>query len=146
MADFVQLPVGDETARAYLRISEGARAGVVVLHAWWGLNDDVIAYADRLADAGFAVIAPDMFRGQIATEPADAERLSLQDEVPVCAAGLRRRRAAARAPRGLTRRLSLPARADLTDANAALTDPSYFPRPCARPGVSSPSPRSPQSR
>ena len=76
MPDFEQLTVGDETARAYLRIPDGARAGVVVLHAWWGLNEDVITYADRLADAGFAVIAPDMFRGQVATEPQEAERLS----------------------------------------------------------------------
>jgi carboxymethylenebutenolidase len=78
-----RLTVGDETARAYLRVPEGARAGVVVLHAWWGLNDDVIAYADRLADAGFAVIAPDMFRGQVATEQADAERLSSEGDAGI---------------------------------------------------------------
>ena len=83
LPDFVQLPVGDETARAYLRIPPDAHAGVVVLHAWWGLNDDVIAYADRLADAGFAVIAPDMFRGRIATEPDDAERLSSEGDAGV---------------------------------------------------------------
>jgi carboxymethylenebutenolidase len=83
LADFVQLPIGDETARAYLEVSGGARAGVVVLHAWWGLNDDVVAYADRLADAGFAVIAPDMFRGQVATEPADAERLSSEGDAGI---------------------------------------------------------------
>ena len=64
MPDFDQLTVGDETACAYVRIPDGARAGVVVLHAWWGLNEDVIAYVDRLAEAGFAVIAPDMFRGR----------------------------------------------------------------------------------
>jgi len=76
MHDFEPLTVGDQTLRAYLRIPDHARAGVVVFHAWWGLNDDVVVYADRLADAGFAVIAPDMFRGQVATEPEDAERLS----------------------------------------------------------------------
>jgi carboxymethylenebutenolidase len=76
VTDLAELKVGDESAGAYLRMPEGARAGVVVLHAWWGLNDDVIAYSDRLVDAGFAVIAPDMFRGQVATEPDDAERLS----------------------------------------------------------------------
>jgi carboxymethylenebutenolidase len=80
MPEFHQLTVGDETHRAYLRIPEGARAGVVVLHAWWGLNEDVIAYADRLVDAGFAVIAPDMFRGQVATRPEDAERLSSEGD------------------------------------------------------------------
>src|SRR5919109_5382684 len=83
MTEFDQLIVGDATARACLRIPEGARGGVVVLHAWWGLNDDVIAYADRLADAGFAVIAPDMFRGQVATEPEDAERLSNEGDAGI---------------------------------------------------------------
>ena len=52
MRDFDALSVGDTTARAYLRIPDGARSGVVVLHAWWGLNDDVLDYADRLVDAG----------------------------------------------------------------------------------------------
>ena len=80
MPDFDALTVGDETHRAYLRVPDGARAGVVVLHAWWGLNDDVVAYADRLVDAGFAVLAPDMFRGQVATEIEDADRLSSEGD------------------------------------------------------------------
>jgi carboxymethylenebutenolidase len=76
MPELETFQAGDQPARAYARVPDGARAGVVVLHPWWGLNDDVIAYADRLADAGFAVLAPDMFAGQIATEPADAEKLA----------------------------------------------------------------------
>lgn len=83
MTDFDQLTVGDETHRAYLRVPDGARAGVVVLHAWWGLNDDVIAYADRLVEAGFAVLAPDMFRGQVATTQEDAERLSNEGDAGI---------------------------------------------------------------
>jgi len=80
VTDFDRLTVGGETARAYLRIPDGARAGVVVLHAWWGLNEDVISYADRLVDAGFGILAPDMFRGQVATEPEHAERLSQEGD------------------------------------------------------------------
>jgi carboxymethylenebutenolidase len=80
MPDFEQLVAGDEVHRAYVRIPDGSSAGIVVLHAWWGLNDDVIAFADRLADAGFAVFTPDMFRGQIATEREDAERLSSEGD------------------------------------------------------------------
>lgn len=76
MTEFQQIPAGDGIARAFVRAPSGARSGVVVLHPWWGLNDDVIAYASRLADAGHAVIAPDMFHGQVATEIADAERLA----------------------------------------------------------------------
>jgi carboxymethylenebutenolidase len=80
VTDFERLTVGADTVRAYLRVPDDARIGVVVLHAWWGLNDDVVAYSDRLVDAGFAVIAPDMFRGQVATSPDDAERLSQEGD------------------------------------------------------------------
>jgi carboxymethylenebutenolidase len=76
MPELGRLTVGDETHRTHVRVPDGATSGVVVLHAWWGLNDDVIAYADRLADAGFAVEAPDLFRGRVATEPDEAERLA----------------------------------------------------------------------
>jgi len=51
-------------------------AGVLVLHAWWGLNDDVRAYARRLAGEGFAVETPDMYGGgRVATEIPAAETL-----------------------------------------------------------------------
>lgn len=83
MTDFEQLNVGEETPRAYLRIPDRARAGVVVLHAWWGLNDDVITYTDRLVDAGFGILAPDMFRGQVATTQEDAERLSQEGDAGI---------------------------------------------------------------
>jgi carboxymethylenebutenolidase len=80
MPEFDQLSVGDAEHRLYVRTSGLATAGVVVLHPWWGLNDDVIAYADRLAGTGLAVVAPDMFRGQVATEPEDAERLAQEGD------------------------------------------------------------------
>jgi carboxymethylenebutenolidase len=51
-------------------------SGVIVLHPWWGLNADIIAFADRLAERGFEVAAPDLFEGQVATTVEDADRLS----------------------------------------------------------------------
>ena len=80
MTDFEELKAGDAAYRAYNRVPDGATAGVVVLHAWWGLNDDVLAYADRLANEGFAVLAPDMFEGAVATEIEDAEKLSAKGD------------------------------------------------------------------
>jgi len=62
------------------RIPDGATSGIVLLHAWWGLNDDVRQYADRLADAGYAVLAPDMFKGQVTDQIPEAERLSQEGD------------------------------------------------------------------
>jgi carboxymethylenebutenolidase len=72
---FETLSAGNRTARLYAVGAGGARSRVVVYHAWWGLNDDVTAYADRLAGAGFSVVAPDLVNGALATTPEDAERL-----------------------------------------------------------------------
>ncbi len=50
--------------------------GVLVLHAWWGLNDDVRAYAERLRREGYVTETPDLYRGHVATTIADAETLA----------------------------------------------------------------------
>ena len=56
--------------------AQGVVAGALVLHPWWGLNDDTRAYADRLADAGIAAVAPDLYDGAVATTIEEADRLS----------------------------------------------------------------------
>jgi carboxymethylenebutenolidase len=83
MGEFESMAVGGKSARLYVAgdVRPGA-PGVVVLHPWWGLNDDVIAYADKLAAAGFAVTAPDMFGGQVASTIEHADRLSSAAESP----------------------------------------------------------------
>jgi carboxymethylenebutenolidase len=73
---FEELTVGTEAARSYTSGAVDSAPGVVVFHPWWGLNDDVIAYADRLAAAGFAVTAPDLVRGRTAATIEDAEKLA----------------------------------------------------------------------
>lgn len=37
----------------------GKGSPVLVLHAWWGLNDTTKAFCRRLAEAGFVAFAPD---------------------------------------------------------------------------------------
>jgi carboxymethylenebutenolidase len=76
-----ELEVEGGTVNAYVAEPESGDApGVALYHAWWGLNDDVKAFADRLAAAGFHVLAPDMFGGAVATEIEDADRLSSSAE------------------------------------------------------------------
>ncbi len=54
----------------------GAGRPVLVLHAWWGLNDTFKQVCTRLADAGFVAFAPDLYNGEIAQTIAEAETLS----------------------------------------------------------------------
>jgi carboxymethylenebutenolidase len=76
MGEFETMEAGGTRPRLYVAgdTAPGVPA-VVVFHPWWGLNDDVLAYADRLAAAGFAVGAPDLFGGQQASTIEDATHL-----------------------------------------------------------------------
>jgi carboxymethylenebutenolidase len=60
----------------YLSIpASGSGRGVLVLHAWWGLNSFVRRLCDRLADAGYTALAPDLYGGEVAETADDAKAL-----------------------------------------------------------------------
>lgn len=54
----------------------GGGAGVLVLHAWWGLNDTMRGVCTRLAENGFVAFAPDLYHGKVADTIADAKSLT----------------------------------------------------------------------
>ncbi len=53
-----------------------ARAGVVVVHDWYGRLPHVTAACDELAAAGLAAVAPDLYGGRTAGDPGQAEALA----------------------------------------------------------------------
>ncbi|MFZ1754870.1 MAG: dienelactone hydrolase family protein [Caldilineaceae bacterium] len=55
--------------------ASGTGPGVLVLHAWWGLNETIKGVCTRLAEAGFVAFAPDLYHGQVAATIAEAEVL-----------------------------------------------------------------------
>lgn len=60
----------------YLAVpSSGKAPGVLVLHAWWGLNDTIKGFCKRLAAAGFVAFAADMYHGKVVDTIPDAEAL-----------------------------------------------------------------------
>ncbi len=73
----IAFPVGKKTAPGYLALPRGGSGpGVLVLHAWWGLNGFFKGVCDRLAQEGFVALAPDFYHGKIATTIEEAERLA----------------------------------------------------------------------
>jgi carboxymethylenebutenolidase len=50
----------------------GRVGGVVVIQEWWGLSDFILSTCDRLAQEGFVALAPDLYRGAMATSKAEA--------------------------------------------------------------------------
>ena len=72
----VALKGTEGTVPGYLAIPKKGRGpGVLVLHAWWGLNDVFKDLCDQLATAGFVAFAPDLYRGATASTRDGAEHL-----------------------------------------------------------------------
>src|SRR5690348_4085556 len=62
---------------AYIAVPvSGSGPGVLVLHAWWGLTDFFRGVCDRLAEAGFVALAPDLYGGATTATITEAEQLS----------------------------------------------------------------------
>ncbi len=51
---------------------------VIMIHEWWGLNDNIRAMADRLAGEGYIVFAVDLYRGKVASSPGEARTLMME--------------------------------------------------------------------
>src|SRR5436305_1044599 len=67
MGDMVEFKSNGDSAAGYLAVPAGGSGpGVIVVQEWWGLNPQIKRVADRLAGEGFVVLAPDLYRGELA--------------------------------------------------------------------------------
>jgi carboxymethylenebutenolidase len=48
---------------------------VVMIHEWWGLNENIKNMANLLAKQGFVVLAADLYKGEVANNPERAMEL-----------------------------------------------------------------------
>ena len=73
--------VGGETVTGYLAKPKGAEGnlpGLIVIHEWWGLNDNIRMMARRLADQGYTALAVDLYYGKTAETPDMAGKYARQ--------------------------------------------------------------------
>ena len=69
---------GDQVYRGYLSrpVASETTSALIVIHEWWGLNEDTRAMTEQLAAQGYTALAVDLYDGQSATQVRDAFKLS----------------------------------------------------------------------
>jgi carboxymethylenebutenolidase len=76
--EVVYAEVGGKPVKGFLARPTGAQGplpGVIVIQEWWGLNDNIRQMAKRLAGEGYTALAVDLYGGQVATDPGEAQKL-----------------------------------------------------------------------
>ena len=72
----VSLTVDDKEVSSALALPEADKApAVLLIHEWWGLNDQIKAVAKELANMGYIALAVDLYGGKSAEKPEDAMAL-----------------------------------------------------------------------
>jgi carboxymethylenebutenolidase len=51
---------------------------VIVIQEWWGLNEHIKDVTRRFAAEGYVALAPDLYHGQVTTEPDEARKLAME--------------------------------------------------------------------
>ncbi len=69
-----QRPDGGKS-KAYMAEAGKGKPGVVVIQEWWGVNDQIMGVADRLARAGYNALAPDLYKGRVTAKGDEANHL-----------------------------------------------------------------------
>lgn len=71
---------GETELMGHLAYTEGGdpRPAIIVLQEWWGLNDHIKDVANRLAEVGYVTLAPDLYHGNVTTEPDEARKFAME--------------------------------------------------------------------
>jgi carboxymethylenebutenolidase len=78
MGEMVQFKRPDgKSCPGYLAFpnAESAAPGFVCIQEWWGLNEQIKKTADRLAEAGYRALVPDLYRGKLAKAADEASHM-----------------------------------------------------------------------
>jgi carboxymethylenebutenolidase len=83
MAETVEFQSNGSTASGHLvKPASGSGPGVVVVQEWWGLDPAIKEWAERLADAGFVALVPDLYHGELAQHDEMDKAAQLMQSLP----------------------------------------------------------------
>jgi len=71
----IQLPDGTAVSGIIARPETTPAPAVVLIHEWWGLNDQIKTMATELANLGYNAYAIDLYGGEVASTPEEARSL-----------------------------------------------------------------------
>jgi len=68
----------NEGVKGYLArpAEEGTYPGLILIHEWWGLNDNIREFAEDFAKLGYVALAVDLYNGHSAETPDEARKLA----------------------------------------------------------------------
>ena len=55
--------------------ADGQYPGIIMIHEWWGLNENIKQMAEKLASYGYVVFAVDLYDGKVGTTTDEARQL-----------------------------------------------------------------------
>jgi carboxymethylenebutenolidase len=86
--EMVSFASNGNDASGYLSLPAGGTGpGVIVVQEWWGLDSGTKEMTDRLAEAGFVALAPDLYHGELAGHTEMDRAAELMNQMPPDRAG-----------------------------------------------------------
>jgi carboxymethylenebutenolidase len=73
---YLVYPTSSSSNATTIEAQQQKLPAVVMIHEWWGLNDNIKDMANELASEGYVVLAADLFNREVATDPNRARELS----------------------------------------------------------------------
>jgi carboxymethylenebutenolidase len=70
------LPSGREVSAALAMPETTPAPAILLIHEWWGLNDQIRSVAAEYAKEGYVALAVDLMGGEVATTPDEARALT----------------------------------------------------------------------
>jgi carboxymethylenebutenolidase len=68
-------PDGQAAPAVVFHAASPGSPAIVLIQEWWGINEQICGTAQRLADEGYNVLIPDLYRGKLASSSDEAGHL-----------------------------------------------------------------------